>query len=289
MEILRLPETTSIYVDLTMPSASSQYVMQYEDLLTGESFSASATSGTSRVARFTLNSKYLTYSVNLFANVYDSSENIVLSTGIDVVKPYCDITTVKTKLGITTAQAIEAEKVARRIIEAEAGTFQFVRKLKEVMGMGIDYLPIDERIVTIYQMWENGEIIFIKDDNSYDQYSISVDKSSIVLDDEIQNKVEYSKVWRDRNYATTFCPGCDYLIDGSFGYQVIPSDIQEACEILMQDLVQGNTRYFSRNIVEFDNQEFKIKFAPGASMGTGNLIVDKLLTRYKNRIRPGVI
>ena len=289
MEILRLPETTSIFTDILMPSASSQYVMQYEDLSTGESFSASATSNSSKIARFTLNSKYLIYSVNLFANIYDSSNNVVLSKGIDVVKPYCDITTVKAKLGVNTAQAIEAEKVARRIIESEAGSFQFVRKLKEVIGMGIDYLPIDERIVNLYQLSENDEIIFVQGDDSYDQYKISVDKSSIVLDDEIQNKVEYTKVWRDRNYAVTFCPGCDYLIDGSFGYQVIPSDIQEACEILMQDLVQGNTRYFSRNIVEFDNQEFKIKFASGSSAGTGNLIVDKLLIKYKNRIRPGVI
>lgn len=289
MEILRLPETTSIFIDLVMPSASLQYVMQYEDLSTGESLSASATSNSSKIARFTLNSKYLIYAVNLFSNIYDPSNNLVLSTGIDVVKPYCDVTTVKTKLGITTAQAIEAEKVARRIIESEAGSFQFVRKLKEVIGMGIDYLPIDERIVNLYQLSENDEIIFVQGDDSYDQYKISVDKSSIVLDDEIQNKVEYTKVWRDRNYAVTFCPGCDYLIDGSFGYQVIPSDIQEACEILMQDLVQGNTRYFSRNIVEFDNQEFKIKFASGSSAGTGNLIVDKLLIKYKNRIRPGVI
>jgi len=289
MEILRLPETTQIFIDLVMPSSSSQYVMQYEDLTTGESFSASATSNSLKVARFILNSKYLTYSVSLFSNVYDSSNNIILSTGIDVVKPYCDITTVKIKLGVTTAQAIEAEKVARRIIEAEVGSFQFVRKLKEVIGMGIDYLPMDERIVSIYQMWENNEIIFIPGDDSYDQYKISIDKSSIILDDEIQNKVEYTKVWRDRNYAVTFCPGCDYVIDGSFGYQVIPSDIQEACEILMQDLIQGNTKYFSRNITEFDNKEFKIKFAPGSSSGTGNLIVDKLLIKYKNRIRPGVI
>jgi hypothetical protein len=289
MEILRLPETTSISIDIVMPSASLEYVMQYEDLSTGEYFSASATSNSSKTARFTLNSKYLTYAVNLFANVYDPSNNLVLSTGIDVVKPYCDVTTVKTKLGITTAQAVEAEKVARRIIEAEVGSFQFVRKLKEVIGMGIDYLPIDERIVAIYQMWENNEVIFIPEDPAYDQYKISVDKSSIVLDDEIQNKVEYTKVWRDRNYAVTFCPGCDYLIDGSFGYQVVPSDVQEACEILIQDLVQGNTRYFSRNITEFDNKEFKIKFAPGSSAGTGNLIVDKLLIKYKNRIRPGVI
>jgi hypothetical protein len=289
MEILRLPDTTSIQANFNMPSASSQYVMQYEDLITGQTLSASATSNSSKIATFVFDPRYLTYSGNLFANVYDTSNNLLISTGIDIVKPYCDITSLKTKLQITTAQVNEAEKVARRIIEAEVGSFQFVRKLKEVFGMGIDYLPIDERIVKLYQMSENNEIIYINGDDSYDSYKISIDKSSIVLDDEIQNKVEYAKVWRDRNYAVAFCSGCDYLIDGDFGYQVIPSDVQEACEILIQDLVQGNTRYFSRNIVEFDNQEFKIKFGPGTSSGTGNIIVDKLLTRYKNIINPGVL
>ena len=289
MEILRLPETTAIQVDLTLPAIETQYLISYEDLQTGETFSASATSNSQKVARFTLDNKYLLYSGNLFANISDPSGNIVMSVGIDIVKPYCDINSLKTKLQITTAQAVESEKVARRIIESEAGSFQFVRKLKEVYGMGIDYLPIDERISKIYQMWENGEVIYVNGDSSYDQYTVSVDKSSIVLNDEIQNKVEYSKVWRDRNFAVTFCNGCDYLVDGEFGYQVVPSDVQEACEILIQDLVQGNTKYYSRNILEFDNREFTIKFAPGSSTGTGNLIVDKLLTRYKNRIRPGVI
>lgn len=289
MEILRLPTTTVIQVDLTVPSASTEYRIEYEDLITGESFSASATSNHQKIARFTLDVKYLTYTGNLFANVYSPSNTLVLSTGIDVVKPYCDIDSVRTKLQITTAQAIEAEKVARRMIEAEAGSFQFIRKDKEIIGMGIDYLPVDERIVKLYEMSENQEIIFVDGDDQYDQYRISVDKTSIVLDDNIQNKVEYPKVWRDRNYAVAFCNGCDYVIDADFGYQVVPSDVQEACEILVQDLIQGNTRYYSRNILEFDNQEFKIKFAPGASSGTGNLVVDKLLTRYKNKIRPGVL
>lgn len=289
MEILRLPETTSIEATFTVPLASTPYTLQYKDLTTGDSFSASATSGATKSITFTLDNRYLTYSGNLFANVFDSSNNLNLSYGIDIVKPYCDITSVKTKLGVTTAQTIEAEKVARKIIESEAGSFQFTRKLKEVIGMGIDYLPIDENIINLYYMWENGEMIYDYQDADMDQYTFSIDKSAIVLDDQIQNKVEYSKVWRDRNFAVAFAAGHDYLIDADFGYVVVPGDIQEACEILVQDLVQDNMKYYNRNIVEFDNQEFKIKFAPNSASGTGNLIVDKLLTRYKNRIRPGVL
>ena len=289
MEILRLPETTSIEAAFTMQSASTLYVLNYKDLFTGESYSASATSNSSKIATFTLDSRYLTYSGNIFANVYDASQNLKVSMGVDIVKPYCDITATKNSLEITTGQAIEAERVARKIIESEAGQFQFVRKEKEFIGMGIDYLPIDEQIVRLYYMWENNELIYDFEDDTLDQYGPSIDKTSIVLTGQDQNKVEYAKVWRDRNYEVAFSAGHDYLIDADFGHQVVPGDIEDACQLLIQDLINDNLRYYSRNITEFDNNEFKIKFSQGASSGTGNLIVDKMLSRYKNRIRPGVI
>lgn len=289
MEILRLPETTSIEAAFTMQSASTLYVLNYKDLTTGVSYSASATSNSSKIATFILNSRYLTYSGDIFANVYDSSNNLKVSMGVEIVKPYCDITSLKNKLGTTTSQTIEAERVARNIIESEAGHFQFVRKQKEFIGMGIDYLPIDEKIVKLYYMWENNQLIYDFEDSTLDQYGPSIDGTSIVLTGQDQNKVEYAKVWRDRNYEVTFSAGNDYLVEADFGYQIVPGDIEASCELLIQDLVNENLKYYNRNMLEFDNNEFKIKFNSNASSGTGNLIVDKNLSRYKNRIRPGVI
>jgi hypothetical protein len=289
MEILRLPETTQIQAKFTVPAASQLYTIQYEDLITGSTYSASATSSSSKEVTFTLNSKYLSYSGNLFANVYSSASALVYSTGIDVVKPYCDITKVKGVLNITTAQCITAEKVARKMIEAEVGSFQFIRKQKEIIGMGLDYLPVNENIDKLYYLYENGVLVFDYSNADLDDYKISIDRTSIIYDDNLENKVEYQKVWADRNYPITFASGNDYLLDADFGYKVIPSDVEEACEILVQDVISNNMRYFSRNIVEFDNQEFRIKFADGGAFGTGNLLVDKILSRYKNRIIPGVI
>jgi len=48
-------------------------------------------------------------------------------------------------------------------------------------------------------------------------------------------------------------------------------------------------RYMNRYIEEFDNNEFKVKFGKGTTTGTGNMIADKILAGYKNRIIPGVI
>jgi hypothetical protein len=205
------------------------------------------------------------------------------------LRPYCDITKLATSLGITTAKAIEYESIARSIIESQAGSFQFVRKNKEVIGMGLDYLPINEKIEKLYKIYENGQLIHDSLNSELNLYTISVDKSAIVPIDEIQNKVEYQKVWRDRYLDVSFASGYDYLIDGEFGYRIIPNDIQKACELLVNDLVHNNNQYINKYIEVFDNVEFRVQFSKDYAKGTGNMTVDRILANYKNRIIPGVI
>lgn len=288
MEVLRLPESTSIQATFTVPTANALYHAYYDDLNTGASYSASAVSNSNKLVTFTLNSYYLTYYGNLEFDIYQNNA-LVYSTGLDIIRPYCDITAVKNKLAISTAQAIQCESVARAIIESECGTFYFIRKNKEVTGMGMDYLPINERICKLYKMYENGLIIHDSSDPELDLYKISLDSSSIVPSQIIENKLEYAKVWRDRYYDASFASGYDYLIDGDFGYKVVPNDIQKACELLMQDIATGNMQYINKYIESFDNTEFKVQFAKTFMNGTGNFTVDNILSKYKNTIVPGVI
>lgn len=284
-----MPETTSIEASFNVPQASATYIISYQDLNTYDTFSSSAVSNSSKEVTFTLDSRYLIYTGTLDVNVMTSASSIVMADGIDIVKPYCDISSLSNKLGITTAQTIQSEKVARKIIESEAGKFGFVRKQKEVYGMGMDYLPIDEPIQKLYYLYENGELIYDYEDSTLQDYKISVDRTSIVTAANPVNKMEYQRVWRDRFLDTDFTSGFDYIVDADFGYRVVPEDVQEACELLIQDIASNNLRYVNRYITEFDNNEFKIKFADGFQSGTGNLIADKILSRYKNRIIPGVI
>ena len=288
MEILRLPESTSVQAAFDVPTANVLYTASYTDINTGTSYSASATSTSSKIATFTLNNTYMTYSGNLEFNIYQSG-SAVYSDGVKVIRPYCDISNIKEVLGITSAQAVEYESTARAIIESQAGEFQFVRKNKEISGMGMDFLPVNERIETLYKMYENGELIHDSTSATLNLYQISVDRSSIVPIDQIQNKVEYQKVWRDRYLDVSFANGYDYLVDGDFGYRFIPQDIQKACRLLITDLSQNNMQYINKYIEMFDNVEFRVQFAKEFARGTGNMIVDNILSKYKNRIVPGVI
>ena len=290
MEILRINGSTPVasFTDLV---PNGQYTIDYSDLVTDEVFSASATANATGGISFVLNSKYISYDGNLEATVYDIYDDEVIVTNIDVLRPYCDISSVATALGKTVTQVKEMERIARYIIDSETfGGFKFVRKEKEVVGMGSDYLVIDEKIHKLHKLYENLELVYDATAAVNDQvFEISKDKTSIVLTQTETNRVNYNRVWRDRYLDVDFADGFEYLVDADFGWKVIPQDIKEATELLVSDISSDNMKYLNKYIESFDNDDFKIKFAKNFNASTGNLVVDRILTKYKNNIRIGVL
>jgi hypothetical protein len=290
MEILRHTDTTSLVASFQV-SSSTVHTLEYDDLITGQSYSASATPLYGSVS-FTLNNKYLTYTGNLVASVKNASGDTVVLTNIDVVRPYCNTDNVAAALDITDGSELDYERIARYIIDAQTQGFPFVRKEKEVVGNGSDYLPVDEKIYKIYKVYQNGYLLFDSTSQTNEvNFLISKDGTSIIsIDPEVpENKINYKQVWRERYLDADFNEGSEYIIDGDFGWKVIPQDLQEASELLIQDMKNNTLQYVNRYIESFDNDDYKIKFAKGALTNTGNVIVDKILEKYRNRIRLGVL
>jgi hypothetical protein len=290
MEVLRINGSvpTVSFSDLV---PSGIYTIEYSDLLTDETFSASASANGSGDITFTLDNKYISYDGNLEARVLDTYDEEVIVTNIDVLRPYCDIYSLATELNKTVAQIKEMERIARYIVDSETfGGFKFVRKEKEVVGLGSDYLVIDEKIHKLYKLYENLELAYDSSSQTNDQeFEISKDKTSIVLTQTETNRVNYNRVWRDRYLDVDFADGFEYLVDADFGWKVIPQDIQEATRLLISDISSDNMRYVNKYIESFDNDDFKIKFAKNFNASTGNLVVDRILQNYKNNIRLGVL
>lgn len=290
MEVLRINGSipTVSFSDLV---PSGVYTIEYSDLLTDETFSATASANGSGDITFTLDSKYISYDGNLEARVIDTYDEEVIVTNIDVLRPYCDIYSLATDLNKTVTQVKEIERIARYIIDSETfGGFKFVRKEKEVVGLGSDYLVIDEKIHKLYKLYENLELVYDSTLETNDQeFEISKDKTSIVLTQTETNRVNYNRVWRDRYLDVDFADGFEYLVDADFGWKVIPQDIQEATRLLVSDISSDNMRYVNKYIESFDNDDFKIKFAKNFNASTGNLVVDRILQKYKNNIRLGVL
>ena len=295
MEILNeraYKKVTSLTATFSI-SPSGTYTLDYEDLYTGESFSASATTISGAVT-FTLDEKYLNYTGNLSASVKNSDGDTVILTNVDIVRPYCNLDSIAAALSISGGSEIEYERLARYIIDSQTQPFTFMRKEKDIVGMGMDYLPIDEKIYKIYKVYENQEIQYdstLTSNENLVTYEITKDGTSITnVDDEApENKINNKVVWRERYLDSAFGEGSEYRVDGDFGWRVIPQDIQEACEMLIQDIKSDNLKYINRYIESFDNEDFKIKFSKGPSTGTGNMMVDKILEKYRNRLRIGVL
>jgi hypothetical protein len=291
MELLRLNTTTSLSASFSGLSASSNYTLELDDLITSTSFSASATANTSGVATFTMPSHYLSYNGSLAASVKNNAGDVVNMTNIDVVRPYATPSVLASALSIKTSEAIEYEKLARYIIDSHTGGFTFIRKEKEFIGNGTDELMIDEPIYKLYKVYENGQLMYDYAAETNDvNYKINRQLNAVVVDlPEGTNRINYPKVWRDRFLDIDFFEGYEYILDADYGWKVIPEDIQEACSLLVQDIVEDNLRYVNKYIESFDNDDFKIKFSKNWTATTGNRVVDRILERYQKPIRVGVL
>jgi hypothetical protein len=290
MEVLRINGgiPTALFSGLV---PNSLYTLEYSDILTDVVVSASATANATGEVSFLLDEKYASYDAVLDANVYDYLDEVVVATNIDVVRPYTNISTLATDLNKTVTQVKEMERIARYIIDSEVSQgFGYVRKEKEIVGNGSDYLVVNEKINKLYKVYENGTLLYDStSDNNEITFAISKDKTSVVPLHEESNKTEYPQVWRDRYLSRAFSDGYDYVIDADFGYKVVPQDIQEATRLLCSDISSDNMKYLNKYIESFDNDDFKIKFAKNFNASTGNLVVDRILTKYKNNIRIGVL
>ena len=291
MEVLRLSSSNLLMVNFSGLIPNSNYYIDYEDIRTHETFSASAVSNESGEVSFEVPEKYKDYDATLWAIVKNYLQEEVLQDSVFIVRPYCNISEVASRLNISFLDAVKLERNARTIIDSETPGFKFIRKEKEVIGNGSDYLPIDEMIYKIFKVYENKELVYDLDsEDNRAFYKLSKDKSSLVEDkDTAENKMNYKFVWRDRYLDIDFPEGFEYLLDAEFGWKVIPRDIQDACEILMSDINSDSFKYIGKYITAFDNEDFKVKFSDGYTRGTGNLVVDKILEKYKNNIRIGVL
>jgi len=91
-------------------------------------------------------------------------------------------------------------------------------------------------------------------------------------------------------YPIAFPRGYDYIFIIDAGYKAIPPDVEIATKLLIEDIKCGNNDYYNKFVTEYSTDQFDIKFAPQFLEGTGNMIVDKILSNYKgNLIKPGLL
>jgi len=93
-----------------------------------------------------------------------------------------------------------------------------------------------------------------------------------------------------RNGYVAFPEGYDYTFVLDAGHKAIPPDVEKAAKILVEELKCGNNDYYKRFVLQYNTDQFDIKFAPQFLEGTGNMLVDKILNNYKgSNFKPSIL
>lgn len=287
MQILRV-SPYDLSVVLGVSAASTEYDYTITDLSDSSSLELTVTSNSDSQVEIPLSAEFDT---NYLIEI-DGEE-----AEVEVVRPYVDPNT-QAESATEIATYRKNEELARAVIDSIISQGFYYRKhVLQTSGLGADYLPLWSNAKKILRVYENNVLIYdASNPENYERaFEITKDKTAITETAVgLKNRMEGAAVqlpsagsdWLDVKYTFKGFPKTfDYTIIFEEGYRNVPSDIQKAAELLVEDIACGKLDYFKRYITQYDNDQFKIKFDDRTFEGTGNIVVDKILSKYAKGIR----
>jgi hypothetical protein len=325
--ILRIPPYP-LSVTYTVPDSNTRYILSIDDVLEQSELVEYVTSDSNSKITYSLNGDFTkydkSYSVKIYEDLLENDDilldrgNIVVEDNLQIERPYVNPNT----LGTTSTEIREYtqhEGLARAIIDSVVDGFYYSRKFLEIVGQQTDYIPLWDRTHKIVKAYENSLLVYDVSNpegpilGQYN-YIITTDKSAItkypVTAISSMNRAERSPLriplassdsyglfdTEDSGNTQTITPGVgfpsgtDYVFLLEIGYPVVPIDIQDATRLLIDDIKCGKLDYYKRYVKNYSTDQFKIEYDKRMMEGTGNIIVDKILSKYVNSItRPGVL
>lgn len=255
-----------------------------------------------------------TYSLYVHSLLDGEPDEIVVIDTLSIKRPYINPLDIEDEENVQ--ESIYRERMARTIIDVITGGFYYKDNTIETAGLGGDFLSMPDRInkinfvyrnnVKVYDRFADAEVV-------QDIYVVTPDHSAITIKkDGLYNRHQSLPVVlplgasdsfnlysdsEDPIAALTkvrefdlFPKNYDYVITGEFGWPVVPQDIQDATKMLVDDISCNKLQYVSQYIKEYRTDQFTIKYDDFAVKGTGNMIVDQILSQYSNNFyRLGVL
>lgn len=328
MQILRLPPYP-LSVTYTVPDANADYILVIENVAELTEIEESVSSNASKQITYSLGDDFVKYDKSYALTIYEDGGSsgetlvrgdVVVQDNLEIMRPYVDPVSLATS-GTASDIALYTgyENLARAIIDAAVGGFYYDRTYLEVVGQGNDYLPLWKKTHKILKVYENTQLVYDIDNIDGPElveytFLITKDKTAITKDPlesvDAVNRAErrYARIplgvsdsismfdTEDSGNTQTVVPGvafsegADYILLLETGYKVVPYDIQDATLMLIDDIKCGRLDYYKRYVKNYSTDQFKIEYDKRLIDGTGNILVDKILDKYKETIiRPGVL
>lgn len=304
MEALRVPPYP-LTIKLDVPTSGDIYTILLEDLVEHFIESFDIASDENNQLTFVIPLTKLAYDRKYDLRVINGEGVPVLEDNLDIVRPYVNAN----KLA-TTASEIEEVKtyelVARSIIDSIITDGFYNQKIiYQTIGDNLDYLPLWKNAYRVLKVYENSQLVFDNESTENTRFfRVTLDNSGIEelfpYSTETINRVEssppnYPVANGDLGYygyePVSFPRGYDYTLVLDVGYKTVPADIEAATIMLINDLRCGKLDQFKRYVEEYRTEQYNVKFNAALLMnGTGNIIVDRILSKYPNNItRLGIL
>lgn len=288
MEVLRVPPYEDISVTFTVPSGytDGQFIAVITDMADLSTTELEFVKNSEEVIEIFLSGRY---DNDYHIEIIDEESNTLFSDTYELRRPYIN----PNDKGTTASEIVEYKKneeLARAIIDSvvEDG-FYYKKKVIEFTGLGTDYHPLWFDAKKVVEVYENNVLVTDR------SFQISPDKTAIMESyTGIFNRNESAPIeipasssdaldlkWAVRGFAKTY----DYKVVVEAGYTAVPSEIVRATELLIEDISCGKLDYYKRYISAYNTDQFKIQFDKGVFEGTGNILVDKILSKYQKSIR----
>jgi hypothetical protein len=295
MEVLRIPPYP-IVTSWDVPEPNTDYTIYIEDLVDHSYETVEATSDANAKIEYVIPRSKAQFDRTFLFQIKDETDEIVVDSNLDILRPYIDYRT----LGTTATEIQEykmLELVARNIIDSVIDDgFYNNKHVVQTVGLGADYFPVWEDLNKVLKVYENNVLVYDIDDPTAGpyQYVVTLDNSAI-------QRVEVNTYNRSESRPITlpvspgniafygyagvaFPVGFDYTLILDVGHKAVPPDIEYATKLLIDDLKCGKLDYYNRYVSSYNTDQFRIQFDKALFDGTGNMIVDKILDKYKKSI-----
>jgi hypothetical protein len=227
------------------------------------------------------------------------STNVAYSDEIFVVTPYVNFNHTQ-DLGFSTDSSdpnyksykdlVRAERYARKQIEQYTGqVFYLYDDTVVVYGHDSDVLPLPQKIYSLHELYAQ-DVLLLDTINEIDNwnypveitpsgYGIKINRAGM-LDNTVYTANGMIPPSIHDYSSGVFKSGAAYKVQGRFGWEKVPDEVELAAIELMKDYFAKDTVWRNKYIKKISTFDWDFEYTGEAHAGTGNAYADKLLEDY---------
>jgi len=226
------------------------------------------------------------------------TSNVIREDEVYVVTPYVDFNHVQ-DLGFSMdssdpqyksyKELVRAERYARKQIEQYTGQkFYLYDDVYTINGYDSDVLPLPAKIYSLHELYSN-DVLLLDNINNIDNWNYPVEITTTGYGIRINRAALVDNTVYTANGmippsihdgSGVFRNSVSYKVQGRFGWERVPDEVELAAIELMKDYSAKDTVWRNKYIKNISTFDWDFEYTSEAYAGTGNAYADRLLADY---------